>query len=121
MLFQFISLILIAFIIGRIVWQYKQRAIQGNEFIFWSFFWVLAAAAILIPDALTRIANALGIGRGTDFAFYASFVIVGYVLFRIVVRIDKIERDVTKIVRHLALEGQDQKSKLKSQDIDTKV
>ncbi len=117
MAFQFIVLALIVLIIGRIVLQYRGHLISGKELLFWSMFWVLAAAAILLPDALTRIANILGIGRGTDLAFYASFVIVAYVLFRIVVRIDKVERDITKVVRHIALNAQQvesRKSKVES-------
>ncbi|OGL79716.1 hypothetical protein A3J43_03370 [Candidatus Uhrbacteria bacterium RIFCSPHIGHO2_12_FULL_54_23] len=105
MLFQIIALILIALIVGRIALQYRRQAISGKEFLFWSLFWVLAAAGISVPNALTFLANALGIGRGTDLAFYASFVIVGFMLFRMVVRMDKMERDVTKVVRHLALKN----------------
>ena len=34
------------------------------------FTWLLAAAAILRPDVSMRLANAVGIGRGTDFLLY---------------------------------------------------
>jgi len=115
MAFQFIVLALIVLILGRIALQYRGHLISGREFLFWSMFWVLAAAAILLPDALTRIANILGIGRGTDLAFYASFVIVAYVLFRIVVRIDKVERDITKVVRHISLNDVDRSGNPKSE------
>jgi len=117
MAFQFIALALIVLILGRISLQYRRTAISGKEFLFWSLFWVLAAAAILVPNALQHLAVILGIGRGTDLAFYGSFVLIAYVLFRIVVRLDKIERDITKVVRHLALhepEIQNPKSKIQN-------
>ncbi|OGL88854.1 hypothetical protein A3I42_04525, partial [Candidatus Uhrbacteria bacterium RIFCSPLOWO2_02_FULL_49_11] len=114
MLFQIISFLLIFLIISRIVVRYVRHEIGGREFFYWMLFWLLAAGAILIPDALTRIANILGIGRGTDLAFYGSFVIVAYVLFRMVVRLDRIERDITKVVRHLALSDQDRSGNSKS-------
>lgn len=103
MAFQIIALALIILILGRIALQYRRQSISGREFLFWSLFWALAAAAILVPNALTMLANIMGIGRGTDLAFYASFVIVGFMLFRTVVRLDRIERNITKVVRHLAL------------------
>ncbi len=122
MFFQIIACALIVLILGRIAWQFRRGTISGKEFFFWSLFWVLAAAAILVPNALTMIANILGIGRGTDLAFYGSFVIVAYVLFRMVVRLDRIERDVTKVVRHLALKDQqNQKSKIKNQNFNSKI
>jgi hypothetical protein len=116
MAFQVIALGLIALIVGRIALQYRRQTISGKEFLFWSLFWVLAAAAIMVPNALTFLANTLGIGRGTDLAFYASFVIVGFMLFRMVVRMDKMERDITKIVRHLALEDQDRSGNSNNQE-----
>ncbi|MEW6610303.1 MAG: DUF2304 family protein [Patescibacteria group bacterium] len=117
MLFQIISLLLIILIVSRIVLRFVRHEIGSREFIYWILFWFLAAAAILTPDALTRIANILGIGRGADLAFYSSFVIVAYVLFRIVVRMDRIERDITKIVRHIALhEGGIQNPNSKNQN-----
>lgn len=115
MLFQIITFLLIILIISRIVVRFIRHEISSREFIYWMFFWILAVAAILIPNALTRIANLLGIGRGTDLAFYGSFVIVAYVLFRMVVRLDRIERDITKVVRHLALSDQDRSGNPKSQ------
>ena len=115
MAFQIIALALIILIIGRIAFQYRRQSISGKEFLFWSLFWVLAAAAIMVPNALTFLANMLGIGRGTDLAFYASFVIVGSMLFRMVVRLDKVERDITKVVRHLALNDLDRSENHKSQ------
>ena len=120
MLFQIISFLLIFLIISRIVVRYVRHEIGGREFIYWTLFWLLAAGAILIPDALTRIANILGIGRGTDLAFYGSFVIVAYVLFRMVVRLDRIERDITKVVRHLALSDQDRSGNSKSKFTNSK-
>ncbi len=104
MLIQFLFLAIVILILARIFWRFGKSEIKLTETLFWSAFWVLAAVAFFVPGFVTRVANLFGIGRGADFAFYIGFVLVFYILFRIFVRLDKIERDITEIVRGKAIE-----------------
>jgi hypothetical protein len=69
-------------------------------------FVVFAAAAVAIwnPESTTRLARALGIGRGADLLIYvvAIFVVVAFFYFYQTTR--RLERDITRLVRELALE-----------------
>jgi hypothetical protein len=49
------------------------------------------------------------VGRGVDLVIYISVLILFYLIFRTLVRLDKIEKDITKIVREVALKDQDKK------------
>ncbi|PIW95802.1 hypothetical protein COZ84_01545 [Candidatus Kuenenbacteria bacterium CG_4_8_14_3_um_filter_39_15] len=60
--------------------------------------------AFITPESLTKIANILGIGRGADLVLYLAVVVVFYLMFRIFIRLEKMERDITKVVRKNALE-----------------
>ncbi len=79
-----------------------------SEFLLWLIFWLTAEVAVWIPDLTTKVANILGIGRGADLVFYLSITLLFYLIFRIYVKIEKIERDITKVVREDALNNKTQ-------------
>ncbi len=74
------------------------------EAVSWTLFWMLAAAVVWVPESTSRIARWVGIGRGVDVVVYTSVAVLFYMVFRIIVRIEKIERDITVIVRKHALQ-----------------
>ena len=65
----------------------------------WLVFWLAVGVAFITPESLTKIANLLGIGRGADLVLYVAVVVVFYLMFRIFIRLEKMERDITKVVR----------------------
>ena len=62
-----------------------------------------AMVFILFPDTSNRIAHKLGVGRGADLVFYFSIVIFWFVILKLYVRIRKLEKIVTDVVRKDAL------------------
>lgn len=62
-----------------------------------------AVVFIFFPDATNRIAHKLGVGRGADLVFYLSIVIFWFVILKLYVRIRKLEKIVTDVVRKDAL------------------
>ncbi len=71
--------------------------------IFAILFVIAAALAILFPNALTAVANVLGIGRGTDLLLY--IFIVAVLAFAVAVIRAKARSDarVTQLARAVAL------------------
>lgn len=57
----------------------------------------------LDPDLATRVANFFGIGRGADFLFYLSFLVLFFIAFAYYLKFRQIESRWTAIVRHLAI------------------
>lgn len=105
MLIQIVLTILIVYFIWR-AWERKNRQeITIREASLWSVFWLVAMGVLWVPDSMTRIANLLGIGRGADLVLYFGLAILFYMVFRAYVRMEKIERDITKIVRKIALDS----------------
>jgi hypothetical protein len=66
--------------------------------------WVGAALVISIPDTTSFLANLLGIARGTDLIIYTSVLVAFYLIFRIHLALDRLEQEITKVVRAIALE-----------------
>jgi hypothetical protein len=65
--------------------------------------WLTAALAIWRPDSVTQVAHWLGIGRGADvvlYAFVLAFLATSFYWYSQHVLV---QRQLTEIVRHLAL------------------
>ncbi|MBO9520724.1 MAG: DUF2304 domain-containing protein [Nocardioidaceae bacterium] len=64
---------------------------------------VLGIIAVLWPLLTTRVANAIGVGRGTDLVLYVLVMVFIYSAVATSQRIHRLERTVTMLVRELAL------------------
>ena len=103
-LFQIIFLVFSALAIGAVLQRRKKGDLSARAAWFWAWFWILADIAVLWPDAVTRVANRFGIGRGTDFVLYVSLAVMFFLLFRFHVKLEGISREMTKVVRRDALD-----------------
>ena len=100
---QFVLGFLVIAALALSLLKYRQRRIRLIEFLFWAGLWLLALIAVALPDTTAFVARILGIGRGVDVVIYLSIVLSFYLIFRLFERIDRIEHEITTIVRHLAL------------------
>ena len=103
MLQQVLALIIIIFFISRLFWQKKKGLLGINEFMFWLIFWVIAALAIVFIKWIDELVAGLGFtGSGIEVLLYLGVVILFYFIFRLRLRLEKIERNITEIVRSIA-------------------
>ncbi|OGY42612.1 MAG: hypothetical protein A2Y82_02875, partial [Candidatus Buchananbacteria bacterium RBG_13_36_9] len=91
------------------------KIISLQEFLLWTIFWFLVGFVVILPETTSLVANFVGVGRGVDLVIYISILILFYLVFRVLVRLDKIDKDVTKIVRKIAL-GSEESSFAKAAD-----
>ncbi len=103
MIIQIILILFILYAIIKVGLRYKDKIISLQEFLIWTVFWFMVAFVIILPETTSWVANFVGVGRGVDLVIYISILILFYLAFRILVRMDKIDKDVTKIVRQIAL------------------
>lgn len=106
MLIQILISIFALFAISRLVLKFKKTELRISKFFIWLIFWLAVGVVVWIPDATNMAANFLGIGRGADLVFYLSIILIFYLIFRIYIKIEKVEKDITKVVRKDALEHQ---------------
>lgn len=108
MLQQTIALIIIAFFISRLYWQKQKNHIGVNEFLFWLVFWLVAAVLIISLKFIDRLVAGLGFsGTGIEVLLYLSIVALFYFLLRLRLKLEKIEKDITKIVKDIALKDKE--------------
>ena len=82
----------------------KRRTLRHGIGSLWILFWSATATAILKPEITRVIAMALGIGRGADLVFYFGILATAIGFFLFFLRFKKLETDITKLVRHIAVQ-----------------
>lgn len=104
LLFQFFF-VAFSFLVILLAFQKRKRGLLSpRAAAFWIIFWLVADVAALFPGLSTRVANRFGIGRGSDFVLYLSIAVMFFLLFRLHIKIEMIQRDITKVVRKDALD-----------------
>jgi len=101
---QLIALLIIAFFLYRLIQQKNKKQISGNEFSLWLVFWLGSALAILFLKEFDKIAANLGFtSSGINLLFYSATLILFYLIFRLRLRLAKLDRDLTDLNRELTL------------------
>lgn len=67
---------------------------------------MLALAGVLEPGLTSYIAKRLGIGRGTDVVLYLSIALLYYLIFRLSISLEDTRREITEVVRKIALKDE---------------
>jgi hypothetical protein len=109
MLIQWFLILFAGFAVARTFGQFRRGRLPRRSFFFWLFFWVVFATVVFLPWTTEAIARAVGVGRGVDLAIYVSLAVLFYISFRLFVKIEDLEREITKMVRQEALEKLTQK------------
>lgn len=103
MVIQFILIAVIILIIARMFLQLKHGEISRRQVIGWLMIWIVAIVVIAKPEITSFLAFKTGVTRGVDLVVYVSILIIFYFLFRFLIRIEKMEADLTSLVRRVAL------------------
>ena len=73
----------------------------------WIALWLVGLVAAAFPDLTTVVANAVGIDRGKDLVLYVATLVMLAGFFSVYLRLRRIRRELTIVVRHLALREAD--------------
>ncbi|MGN0177573.1 MAG: DUF2304 domain-containing protein [Methanobrevibacter sp.] len=107
MLFYSIVFPIISLIV--IIWLLL-RYLKGNDslisVILWSVFLIIVSIFSVFPNASTTFAKLFGITRGLDFIIIIVFAVLVYTIFKLYSKIDKLEDNMNKIVKEVALNNE---------------
>lgn len=106
--FQILALVVLAFLFILTMLAGLRGWITKRAGMTWMAVWVTAGAAILWPQMLSRIARLVGIGRGADLLLYCAVVVMLVGFLMVYVRLRRLRRELTLLVRALALRDADQ-------------
>lgn len=102
---QILLIIFALFALSRVITQFRKNKITLTEFIIWDIIWLVVIVVALMPAITSFFANIVGIKRGVDFLIYIGMTLLFYLVFRIYVKIENMEQNITKIVREAAIKG----------------
>ena len=111
MFIQLIIIIFVLFALSRVFIRYSKSEITSREVWMWSIFWFLVITATLWPKSTDIVARWVGVGRGADLLVYVSIMVLFFIVFKILVKVEKIDRDVTRVVRKWAIEEKEEEIK----------
>jgi hypothetical protein len=101
---QLIAFVIIIIFVARLFFLKKKGQLPAGEFVFWLFFWFLAAVSVLSLKWLDRFIAGLGFSASAiNILVYVAVIVLLYMNFRLRLKVEKMDKDITKIVRQLAL------------------
>jgi hypothetical protein len=104
LLIQLLIIAFAGFAIWRTAARFREGALGRAALIGWLLFWLAVIIAVAQPRATSWFATLLGVGRGVDVAIYISIVVLFYLVFRIFLCLEKIEHEITLLVRKMGLD-----------------
>ncbi|OGY89718.1 MAG: hypothetical protein A2927_00150 [Candidatus Komeilibacteria bacterium RIFCSPLOWO2_01_FULL_45_10] len=104
---QIIVSLFVMLIVFRLKKKFKDNSLKTSEFIAWLVLWLMVLVVFWLPQTTSYLALLFGIGRGVDLAVYLATLVIFYLVFRLYLKIDKQQKEITKIIRHLALKDED--------------
>lgn len=101
---QLILSVIVLFLLLKTYTGFRKKQISFSFSIVWCLFWLGVLFVIYYPGFLSGIATKLGIGRGVDLAIYLSVIFLFYLIYKMSIRIQVIERKITKLARSIAVD-----------------
>ena len=108
---QIVIIIFALFALSRVFLRFKDNKLTRNEFIFWIVIWVAVIIVSIIPSITGVLSQKLGIGRGIDLLIYLSIIVLFYLMFRLYVKLESVEKEITALVRRVALDKKDRNNR----------
>ncbi len=104
MIIQIVLVVFFLFILLKVFSRFRAGDLKSKEMVGWVIFWLLAVVVVVSPNSTLILAKVLGVGRGVDAIIYLAMVLLFFLVFKIFVHLEKIERQMTKLVRQGALD-----------------
>jgi len=111
MIIKILFTIFVAFTLSRAVFRKKDKSITNTEFFVWLIIWIALLFFTWWPNFSDLLANIVGVGRGVDVLLYFAVVLLFYGMFRIYVKLEFIEREITDVIRKVSLDKADKRKK----------
>ncbi len=101
---QIIAVIILVFFVLKLSHQWKKKSISFNEFIFWLIFWIIGILVITLIKPIDRIVMNLGFSSsGINLVFYLAVLFLFYLIFKMRLKIVKLEKNITELARKISL------------------
>lgn len=112
--YQWLALLIALYFMYKVIKQYHVRKRLFGSTIIWVIFWITTSAMAIMPDLVSiSIAEFLGIDSNINAVFFLALGFLYFFMFYTTAVVEKLEKQMTEIVRKLALDNQKLKDELK--------
>lgn len=117
-LYQIIGSIIGLIAIILAILRFREGKMTIGMLSLWILIWIGVIYISLNPGATNLFASFAGIGRGLDVVLILGLFGCYYLIFKIYTMIESMEKEITDLVREIALQREDlkEKSYVKSED-----
>lgn len=102
-----VQILFTALFAGMVVTTWRRAFASSVSYVsaaLWTLFWVVAGVVVWRPEVTNVFSRALGIGRGADLVMYVSVIALFYAVFRQTIRVERMDRQLTLLVRKMAID-----------------
>ena len=92
------------FAVVRTVRQFRAGHVSALWGAVWTLFWVAVVVLVFLPNTTQMLADILGVGRGADLVVYLAIIALFYLQFKLFVKIESVEQEISTLVRKIALD-----------------
>ncbi len=101
---KFIALIVILFFLYKLFQQKKSGKVSSQEFFFWLIFWLVSLILIIFLRYIDQFVSALGFSAsGIELLLYLGVLVLFFLVFKLRLKFEKVEKNITEITRDIAL------------------
>lgn len=102
--FKALILLFAAYAIYKLFLKYRESELRTFTLFVWLFIWIGVGVVVVVPWTSDKIAAFLGFQKGVDFVVYIVVLALVYAVFRIMIKFEHMEFEMTKFVRSQAIE-----------------
>lgn len=99
---QIVAIVVAVIHIARLLSLWKGRKIPGKTALLWFLIWFAVLFVVFFTPVIDALSRPIGVGRGIDMVVYISVLMLFYFIFQLNMKIDKLEREITKLVREIS-------------------
>jgi hypothetical protein len=104
---RILALIFAGLIISKSVLSFMQRKENWVMTLFWVLTWGAIVALAFWPSLVTKLTDETQTGIGTITGI--GLIFIYFVVYRVYVKVDRVEKDMQKLIRDIAVKDADKK------------
>jgi len=111
MILQIFVSILVLVVLFEVYRSFYKKELSKLSFVFWLIIWCSIFTIVWYPNITQYIATLFNIRRAIDSVVYLSIVIMFYLLFRVLLKLERLEHKLEGFIRKTVLTDEKEKRK----------